>query len=135
MKKFMNEFKEFALKGNMFDMAIGVIMGAAVSKVVSSIVSDLVTPLITLISGGTTALTDKMWVVNGAEFKYGLFLSNVIDFFMTALIIFLMVKGINKVRNLSLLKKQEEEKAAPKPEISSTDKLLTEILEELKKQH
>ena len=132
MKKFLNEFKEFALKGSMFDMAIGVIMGGAVSKVVSSIVSDLVTPLITLISGGETALTEKMWVVNGAEFKYGLFLNNVVDFLLTALIIFMMVKMINKVRTLS--KKQEEEKPAPAPEISSTDKLLMEILEELKNQ-
>lgn len=133
MKKLLNEFKEFAIKGNMFDMAIGVIMGAAVSKVVSSIVSDLVAPLITLVLGDNSALSEKVWVVGMAEFKYGLFLSNVIDFLMTAVIIFLMVKMINKVRNLSQKKEEVEEKPA-EPEISSTDQLLIEILNELKKQ-
>ena len=133
MKKFINEFKEFALKGSMFDMAIGVIMGSAVSKVVSSIVTDLITPLISLVTGGTAALSEMVFTINGVNFNYGLFLNNVIDFVIIALIIFLMVKGLNKVRTLALAKKKEEEKPV-EPEISSTDKLLMEILEELRKQ-
>lgn len=132
MKKFLKEFKEFAVKGNMFDMAIGVIMGGAVTKVITSIVTDLMNPLIGLVVGKGANLADLKFTVNGVDFTYGVFLNNLLDFLLIALMIFLMVKGINKMRNL---KKDEEVKEAPiEPEISSTDKLLTEILEELKKQ-
>lgn len=132
MKKFLKEFKEFAVKGNMFDMAIGVIMGGAVTKVITSIVTDLMNPLIGLVVGKGANLADLKFTVNGVDFTYGVFLNNLLDFLLIALMIFLMVKGINKMRNL---KKAEEVKEAPiEPEISSTDKLLTEILEELKKQ-
>lgn len=132
MKKFLKEFKEFAVKGNMFDMAIGVIMGGAVTKVITSIVTDLMNPLIGLVVGKGANLADLKFTVNGVDFTYGVFLNNLLDFLLIALMIFLMVKGINKMRNL---KKGEEVKEAPiEPEISSTDKLLTEILEELKKQ-
>lgn len=132
MKKFLKEFKEFAVKGNMFDMAIGVIMGGAVTKVITSIVTDLMNPLIGLVVGKGANLADLKFTVNGVDFTYGVFLNNLLDFLLITLMIFLMVKGINKMRNL---KKDEEVKEAPiEPEISSTDKLLTEILEELKKQ-
>ena len=132
MKKFLKEFKEFAVKGNMFDMAIGVIMGGAVTKVITSIVTDLMNPLIGLVVGKGANLADLKFTVNGVDFTYGVFLNNLLDFLLIALMIFLMVKGINKMRNL---KKDEEVKEVPiEPEISSTDKLLTEILEELKKQ-
>lgn len=132
MKKFLKEFKEFAVKGNMFDMAIGVIMGGAVTKVITSIVTDLMNPLIGLVVGKGANLAGLKFTVNGVDFTYGVFLNNLLDFLLIALMIFLMVKGINKMRNL---KKDEEVKEVPiEPEISSTDKLLTEILEELKKQ-
>ena len=132
MRTFLKEFKEFAVKGNMFDMAIGVIMGGAVTKVITSIVTDLMNPLIGLVVGKGANLADLKFTVNGVDFTYGVFLNNLLDFLLIALMIFLMVKGINKMRNL---KKGEEVKEAPiEPEISSTDKLLTEILEELKKQ-
>lgn len=132
MKKFVKEFKEFALKGSMFDTAIGVIMGAAVSKVVTSIVTNLFTPLITLLTGGGMNMEDKVFVINEVEFTYGVFVNAAFDFFMTALIIFLMMKGLNKIRKLSA--KPEPEPTPVEPELSSTDKLLQEILEELKKQ-
>ena len=132
MKKFLKEFKEFAVKGNMFDMAIGVIMGGAVTKVITSIVTDLMNPLIGLVVGKGANLADLKFTVNGVDFTYGVFLNNLLDFLLIVLMIFLMVKGINKMRNL---KKDEEVKEVPiESEISSTDKLLTEILEELKKQ-
>lgn len=132
MKKFVSEFREFALKGSMFDMAIGVIMGGAVSKVVTSLVTNVFTPLIALLTGGGMNFDDKLFTINSVEFTYGVFITDVIDFLMTAFIIFIMVKGLNKLRKLNA--KPEEETAPAEPEISSTDKLLQEILEELKKQ-
>lgn len=133
MKKLINEFKEFALNGNMFDMAIGVIMGSAVKGVVTSIVENLITPFITAFTGGgTTTFANNVFVLNGAEIKYGLFISTFVDFLITAFIIFMMVKVLNKVRILN--KNEEVKEEVKEPEISSTDKLLMEILEELKKE-
>ncbi len=128
MKKILNEFKEFALKGSMFDMAIGVIMGGAVSKVVGSMVNDLITPLISLIAGNQASLAEKAWIVGEVSIKYGSFISVVIDFLITALVIFLMVKLLNSFR-----KKKEEQKPAATPEPNKTEILLQEILEELRK--
>lgn len=128
MKKILEEFKEFALKGSMFDMAIGVIMGGAVSKVVTSIVTDIVTPLISIVTGGEQQFVDLVWTLNGVTLNVGLFINNLIDFFVTAVIIFCLVKALNTFR------KKKEEPVPAVPEISSTDQLLMEILEELKKQ-
>lgn len=80
MKKFLKEFKEFAVKGNMFDMAIGVIMGGAVTKVITSIVTDLMNPLIGLVVGKGANLADLKFTVNGVDFTYGVFLNNLLDF-------------------------------------------------------
>lgn len=149
MRKFLKDFKAFATKGNVIDMAVGVVVGGAFSKIVTSLVSDIITPLIGMITGGTS-LADKKIVLQAAEIAedgvtvltpenaltYGAFIQNIIDFLIIALSIFLAVRIIASIRrkaeeakNLLLRKKVEE--AAPEepaaPVLSSTDRLLMEI--------
>ena len=149
MRKFLKDFKAFATKGNVIDMAVGVVVGGAFSKIVTSLVSDIITPLIGMITGGTS-LADKKIVLQAAEIAedgvtvltpenaltYGAFIQNIIDFLIIALSIFLAVRIIASIRrkaeeakNLLLRKKVEE--AAPEepaaPVLSSTDGLLMEI--------
>ncbi|GAB3016252.1 large conductance mechanosensitive channel protein MscL [Niabella terrae] len=119
----IKEFKEFAFKGNVMDLAVGVIIGAAFSAIVKSLVDDVITPLLlnpALKAVGAENIAELTW--NGV--KYGSFLSAIISFLCIALVLFWLIKGAN-----SLMKKAEEAPAGP----SSTDKLLAEILEELKK--
>ena len=120
---FVKEFKEFAVKGNVMDMAVGVIIGGAFGKIVSSVVDDLLMPLVGMLTGGVdvTALSVK---VGEATLTYGNLIQNVIDFLIVAFCIFLMVKGINK------FKKQPEPEAPAGP--SAEEKLLTEIRDLLK---
>lgn len=120
---FVKEFKEFAVKGNVMDMAVGVIIGGAFGKIVSSVVDDLLMPLVGMLTGGVdfTALSVK---VGEATLPYGNLIQNVIDFLIVAFCIFLMVKGINK------FKKQPEPEAPAGP--SAEEKLLTEIRDLLK---
>ncbi len=133
MKKFIQEFKDFAIKGNMFDMAIGMIIGSAFTGLVKSFVDFLINPLIAVCTGGTTDFSAYVWVVNEVEIKYGSFISGLINFLITAVVIFMMVKFVNKLRTINEKKEEVVVEEAPKePEISSTDKLLMEILEELK---
>lgn len=118
----MKEFKEFAMKGNVIDLAVGVIIGGAFGKIVGSLVNDIVMPLINpLIPGGDW----KEMVIGGMN--VGAFLGNVLDFIIIAFVIFLAIKAINASK-----KKEEAAPAAP-PEPSSTDKLLMEIRDSLKK--
>lgn len=131
MKKFIQEFKEFALKGSMFDMAVGLIMGSAITSVVSSLVNDIITPIIKLCTGGTGNMANSVWVFNGVEFTYGNFINQLLSFLITAFVIFMMVKGMNRLRALTA--KKEAEEVPSEPEVTTTDKLLAEILEELKK--
>jgi len=115
----IKEFREFAVKGNVVDLAVGVIIGAAFGKIVNSFVSDLIMPLINpLIPGG-----DWKTIVVGPGVKLGAFMGTVLDFVIVAFVIFLMVKAINRI-------KRKEEAAPAEP--SSTDKLLMEIRDELK---
>ena len=118
------EFKEFATKGNVMDLAVGVIIGGAFGKIVSSLVSDIIMPLIGLLMGGVDFKGLEVLIGNTA-IKYGLFVQNVIDFLIIAWVIFLMVKAMNRLR-----KKQEvaEEPAGP----SNEEVLLTEIRDLLK---
>jgi large conductance mechanosensitive channel len=127
MSSFVQEFKEFAMKGNVMDMAVGVIIGGAFGKIVSSLVDNVLMPLIGVITGGLdfTALAIK---VGDAEVKYGIFVQNVIDFIIIAFCIFLMIKGMNSLRT----KKQEPAALAPEPEPSAEEKLLSEIRDLLK---
>ncbi|MBR5687946.1 MAG: large-conductance mechanosensitive channel protein MscL [Prevotella sp.] len=122
---FIKEFKEFAMKGNVMDMAVGVIIGGAFGKIVSSLVDDVLMPVIGMITGGVdfTSLTAK---VGDATVNYGTFIQNIIDFLIIAFCIFLMIKGMNK------LTKKKEEEPAPDPEPSNEEKLLGEIRDLLK---
>ncbi len=127
----IQEFKEFAVRGNVVDMAVGIIIGAAFGKIVSSLVADVIMPPIGLILGGVDfsnlALTIKAAVGDSPAItvKYGKFIQTVVDFTIISFSIFILVKGINS------LKKKEEE--APKPEEPSKQELLlTEIRDLLK---
>lgn len=121
---FVKEFKEFAMKGNVVDLAVGVVIGGAFGKIVTALVGDIVMPLINpLIPGGNWRNIEV-----GPHIKIGDFGGAVLDFLIVALAIFLVVKGINAVS-----KKQEEVPAAAPAEPSSTDKLLMEIRDSLKK--
>lgn len=136
-KKFGDEFKQFAMKGNVLDLAIGVIIGGAFGKIVTSLVNDLLMPLIVLITGqsdlkGLSVLLRKAIGADGKDLllTYGNFLQTVIDFIIIALSIFLFVKL------LSRFKKKEAEVVPPAPpEPSMQEKLLVEIRDELKKQN
>ena len=110
MKKFFKEFKEFALRGSVMDLAIGVIIGAAFQAIVNSLVKDIMSPLIGLVA--KTDLSDLSVEIFGVSVKYGSFLTAVINFIIMAVIIFLMVKGINALAGLG--KKKEPEKPAVK---------------------
>lgn len=109
MKGFMEEFKDFISKGNVMDMAVGVIIGGAFGKIVSSLVENILMPLIGILIGGVN-FSDLSATVGNAEVKYGIFLQSVFDFLIIALVIFIMIKQISKVTDKF---KKEEEEAAP----------------------
>ena len=125
---FVKEFKEFAMKGNVMDMAVGVIIGGAFGKIVSSLVDDVLMPIIGTLTGGVN-FTDLAITVGEANIKYGTFIQNVIDFLIIALCIFLMIKGMNKLN-----RKKEEEPAPEEPKGPTQEELLAEIRDLLKKQ-
>ena len=104
MKKFLQEFKEFALRGNVMDLAVGVIIGAAFQAVVTSLTDNLLSPIIGLFTGQNL---DHLTVTFlGAEFKYGAFITSLISFAITALVVFLLVRGMNRLAGSG--KKTEE---------------------------
>ena len=109
MKNFVKEFREFISKGNVMDMAVGVIIGGAFGKIVSSLVENILMPLIGIILGGVN-FSDLSVTVGSAEVKYGVFLQSVFDFLIIAFVIFIMMKQISKAT--SKFKKKEVE-AAP----------------------
>lgn len=123
---FFKEFKEFAMKGNVMDMAVGVIIGGAFGKIVTSLVDDVLMPAIGTLTGGVD-FSNLAVTFGDANLKYGSFIQNIIDFLIIAFCIFLMIKGMNK-----LSKKKEEEPVAP-AEPSNEEKLLSEIRDLLKK--
>ena len=132
MKKFLEEFKAFAMRGNVLDMAVGVVIGGAFGKITTSLVNDIIMPLISMLTGGIDFSSWK-WVLKAAEgdaaevaVNFGSFVAVVLDFIIIAFAVFCMVKAINKFH-----KKQEEAPAAP-PEPSAEEKLLTEIRDLLK---
>ena len=147
MAKFIQEFKDFAVKGNAIDMAVGVIIGGAFGKIVTSIVNDIIMPPIGWLVGGVDfkdlkvvlkdAVPEKLDeagnVVQAAAaevtLNYGAFIQNVIDFLIIAFCVFLLIKGIT---NLAKKKKAEPEEASAAPEPSAEEKLLTEIRDLLK---
>lgn len=117
--KIAKEFKEFISRGNVMDMAVGVIIGGAFTAIVNSLVGDLITPILGLITGGMdfSALSVK---VGQAEFKYGAFISAIINFLLIALVLFFLIKFINRLH----VKKQEE---APAPTTKTCPFCKTEI--------
>ena len=125
-KGLFDEFKEFIRRGNVLDLAVGVIMGSAFGKIISSLVDNILMPIIGIIIGGYD-FSDLAIKVGGARIKYGLFIQNVIDFLIVAVCIFIFVKVINKI----LTKNKEEEKEEPKEEIKEEVILLREIRDSL----
>lgn len=132
----VQEFKRFAMRGNVVDLAIGVIIGAAFGKIVASLVADIIMPVLGLIVGGVDfsdlAITLKPAVddVPAVMLSYGKFVQTLFDFLIIALAIFFMIRGINRMQ-----RKAEEAPAAPAapPEPTAEEKLLTEIRDLLKK--
>ena len=108
MKKIIKEFKEFISKGNIFDMAIGLIVGSAFTAIVNSLVGDIFSPLLTIVTSKAD-LTALAWNINGAQIKYGSFLQAIITFLLTAIVLFFLVKGINKLRSLGQKKEEAKE--------------------------
>ena len=149
---FMNEFKTFIARGNVVDMAVGVIIGGAFGNISKSLVNDVVMPAVSMLTGGLNfeswklvlkeAVLDAEGAVVTAEvaMNFGLFLSTIVDFLITALAVFCVIKVINGMRaKAEAMKKQEEEAAAAEPETppappepSSEEKLLMEIRDLLK---
>ncbi len=137
---FIQEFKAFAMKGNVMDMAVGVIIGGAFGKIVTSLVNDVLMPLVSLATGGidftnlfvNLSGSDKYETLAAAQeagasvLAYGQFIQNIVDFLIVAFCIFLMLKGINKMNQ------KKEEAPAPAPEPSAEEKLLGEIRDLLK---
>ena len=126
MKKFFEEFKTFAIKGNMLDMAVGVIIGGAFTAIVTSVVSNIATPLIGILIG----VDFKGWEIElprlygNAEpgtLGIGLFVNSIINFIVVAFVVFLFVKALNKFR------KRQEASPPPPPDLTAEEKLLTEI--------
>ena len=141
---FLKEFKQFAMKGNVMDMAVGVIIGGAFGKIVTSLVNDVLMPPIGVLMGGTDFSNLGIVIKKGVEatettpavaevvWKYGAFIQQVVDFIILAFCVFMLVKVMN---HLSNLRKKEEEAApapAPAPEPSKEEVLLTEIRDLLK---
>lgn len=149
MGKFLTEFKEFAMKGNVIDMAVGVIIGGAFGKIVSSLVNDVIMPIMSILTGGVN-FTDKKFtlssellneageVVKPAVYMtWGVFVQSIVDFLIIAFCIFVAIRLMNKLKNTAI---KEEEKPAPEPapapapEPSKEEVLLTEIRDLLKAQ-
>ncbi|KGQ71501.1 large-conductance mechanosensitive channel MscL [Chelonobacter oris] len=129
----MKEFREFAMRGNVVDMAVGVIIGGAFGKIVSSLVADVVMPVLGIFTGGIDfkdmhiVLKEAVGETEAVTLNYGAFIQNVFDFVIVAFAIFMMIKALNKLK-----REQPAEEEAP-AEPSSEEKLLTEIRDLLKK--
>ncbi len=123
------EFKKFISRGNVLDMAVGIIIGSAFTAIVSSAVNDIIMPLIGIISGGID-FTNLSFTIGGAVVKYGSFIQNIIDFLIVAFCLFMTIRFMNKLTHIR--KKQEQEKE--KEVIPKDIELLTEIRDLLKKE-
>ena len=109
-KGFMGEFKEFVSKGNVMDMAVGIIIGAAFTAIVTALVENIITPLIQAGTGGVDFGAGLQWEINGATIDLGAFIGAIINFLIVAIVIFAIVKSMNTLRD-SISKKEEEEEA------------------------
>ena len=125
----IKEFKEFIMRGNVVDLAVGVIVGAAFQKIVSSLVDNILMPIVGMLIGGVDFTTLSI-TVGTAEIKYGLFIQNVIDFLIVAFVLFLVVKAMNSAKKKAekkLKKKEEQEKEEAAPAKAEDIVLLEEI--------
>lgn len=127
MKKFISEFKDFISRGNVLDMAVGVIIGGAFGKIVTSLVNDIIMPLVGILIGGHD-FSGLVLKINDAKITYGVFIQNVVDFLIVAFCIFVFIKALNKLKRK---KDKEEETAAPQK--NEEVLLLEEIRDLLKK--
>ena len=143
MGKFLTEFKEFAMKGNVVDMAVGVIIGGAFGKIVTSLVNDIIMPLVSVVTGGVNFTQNKIIlkeaVKQGTEIinpevaiTCGVFIQSIVDFLIIAFCIFMAIRFMNKIKNAT--RKAEEEAAAEEVEPTEDQKLLMEIRDLLKTQ-
>ena len=130
MKELMKEFKEFAVKGNVMDLAVAVVIGAAFGKIVTSLVNDIVMPLIGVILGGRN-FSALSFTIGDAQIKYGSFLQSIVDFSIIALTIFLIIKFINRFKSkVSSLTKEAAEDT--KPLVDAVEDQVVEVREEVK---
>ena len=132
---FLQEFKTFALKGNVVDMAVGVIIGGAFGKIVTSLVNDVIMPPLGMLIGKVNFTDLAVNLGSEAEpvmWKYGAFLQQVFDFLIVALCIFFLIKGINRLSDITKKKEAAEAAAAPEPEPTKEEILLAEIRDLLK---
>lgn len=129
MKKFLQEFKDFAMRGNVMDLAVGVIIGGAFSAITASLIDDIINPILGIFAGDGTALVESLAfsLPGGGELMLGSFLNAVLNFIVMAFVVFCLIKGINK-----LSRKKEKAPPPPPPEPSPEEKLLTEIRDLLK---
>lgn len=129
MKKFVAELREFMSRGNVVDMAVGIVVGSAFTAIVNSVVNDLLMPVVGMIVGGLE-FSELQLVLSGpgadpVAIRYGAFLQNVVNFLIIAVVAFLMVKAMNRIRRIKAAKEAEEQKEAPK--VREEVALLTEI--------
>ena len=125
---FAKEFKEFAMRGSVIDLAVGVVIGGAFNGIVKSLVDDIITPAVLTPALKAAHLADlAQLVIPGTAIKYGNFISQILSFIIVALVLFMVIKAINR------MKKKEEETASATPEPSNQEKLLMEIRDALKK--
>jgi len=123
----LEEFKNFAFKGNVIDLAIGVIIGAAFGKIVDSLVKHLIMPLVSVFMPGQQGYLGWKWVINGKEIPYGLFIGEIVNFLIVALALYLFI-----VKFIGMLMKNKQEAAAGPPPLTKDQELLVDIRELLK---
>ena len=142
-KGLIAEFKEFISKGNVMNLAVGVIIGAAFQNIVTALTNSFINPLIALVTGGcerdeagNLILVGGQFTINGVSFDYGSFISAVLNFLIMAAILFAMVKAVNKLMTVGKKKEEEPEPEAPaEPEPTAEELLLAEIRDLLKEQN
>jgi large conductance mechanosensitive channel len=127
----LKEFREFITRGNVLDLAVAVIIGAAFTAIVNSLVNDIITPLIGVLLGGVD-FTSLSIMVGEAAITYGNFIQAIINFLIIAWVVFMIVRSFNKLQKRLQKAKEEEKKAAAPPEPSAEEKLLAEIRDLLK---
>jgi large conductance mechanosensitive channel len=123
----LEEFKKFAFKGNVVDLAIGVIIGAAFGKIIDSLVKHIIMPLISVIMPGQQGYLTWKWVINGKDVPYGLFIGEIVNFLIVALALYIFI-----VKFIGMIMKNKQEETAAPPPLTKDQELLTEIAELLK---